>query len=349
MQATETAAWQTSTNRPRRIDTGDVSVHPSAAGAASIWFDPPAQTTPTPVALEQPIRPVSSVSRPGATDQERDRSPDPTGSVNHRLAEAVKPLAGDSLVEPPTLQPESAEAASWTPAWEVDSFDFPELISRVIEDSRLLRAAGHPLELALSQGVKTLLVTADRPRVGRTSVAVCLAVAAARAGLRVAIVDATAASGSKSTTLTEALKLDVNRGWLEAIRDSVPVSETAIRSIEDQLTLLPWVGPVTDATVEVDELVTLLAAVKSAFDLVVVDGPTVTDPSWETFTATARQRRSTMGPTSPRSITRELAPLLEAAVVVRDARDTSRLRDVELVESLERRGLIALGLVENFV
>jgi len=341
----------------------DVSVHPTAS--ASIWIDPPKERGKSPVPLADrepfgqatlypptPVVPPLSREAPAATTA----SPGGPATGTTTKPAAEHPIAETAIAETAAVQPADAATsdAEWTPSWEVDSFDFPELARRVIADPALLRGAGYPLDLALSENANTVLVTADRPRIGRTSVAICLAVAGARAGLRVALVDAAPGNGSKSPTLTETLKLDIHRGWPDAIRHGNSVAETAIRSIEDQLTLLPWSGSATEPALTVAEFAELIATLRSAFDLVVVDGPTVSATAWETVTARTPIRRTTRPQESRRTETLAAAEaggsrtILDAAVVVRDARDTSRLRDIELLESIRRKGLIALGLIENF-
>ena len=336
----------------------DVSVHPTAS--ASIWIDPPQEPgkSPVPPAEREPIGPAMvNPPTPVAPLLSRDAPPATTPSAGDRAtAITTKPTAERPVAETPAVKPADAATSSveWTPSWEVDSFDFPELARRVIDDPALLRGAGYPLDLALSENAQTVLVTADRPRIGRTSVAICLAVAGARAGLRVALVDAAPGNASKSPTLTETLKLDIHRGWPDAIRHGNSVAETAIRSIEDQLTLLPWSGSATEPVLTVAEFAELITTLRSAFDLVVVDGPTVSTTAWDTVTARTPIRRTTKPQesyrTEPRPSAETTGPrtILDAAVVVRDARDTSRLRDIELLESIRRKGLIALGLIENF-
>jgi Mrp family chromosome partitioning ATPase len=310
----------------------DVTLHPSAVGSAALWVDSqwgaPVLVMPQPQEVASDFR----TGRPGFDRVSGDRPVD---------------LPRDTYAGAKSVAPPATTAAAM---WEVDSFEFPTTIARFIADPAVMRLVGQPLDLAIGMGVKSLLVTSDRPGAGRTSVATCFAVAAARAGLGVVLIDATIpGTASKSPTLTESLQLEISHGWLDAVRGGVSIAETAIRSIEDQLTLLPWVGPRTGGVWNANEFALLIDSLRSRFDLIVIDGPSSNGAGWDTVLAPMPTGRlSSLSANRGRSASGSLG-IVDAAIVVRDARDGHPTRGPEVLEAVRQRGIITLGMVDNFV
>lgn len=379
-----------------RPTTGDVSVHPSAAGAAAIWIDPPNYGgAPIGRRLPENALPASSAASTPAVTAYDEKSfaatemgfgthsaipaalwpesllvmsenshlptahpadgEDPPGPV---VAPAATSPADGPVAKKSTFSqfispaPTSSQAIppSSTAVWEVDAFAFPNTIHRLIADPGLMRSVGRPLDQVLEMGIGGLLITSDRPGVGRTCVATCLAVAAARAGLRVVLVDATVpGQGSKSATLTESLQLDISHGWLDAIRGGVSIAETAIRSIEDQLTLLPWVSPLRAESVSRSEISGLISVLRKGFDLIVIDGPSSQSEAWEVFAACNQAGGNSGSQDQPDRGARGQRGAIDAAIVVRDARERSMANANALLETIRQRGMLPLGVVENFV
>src|SRR5690606_28671123 len=140
---------------------------------------------------------------------------------------------------------------------------------------------------AVNEGLQTLLITGDRSGVGQTSVATGIAISAAAAGLRVALVDATSApADDRSGALADALNLEVQQGWPEALRAGRSVAEAAVHSIEDQLTVIPQATPRPSDGPTAEEFRRLIAPLRQAFDLVVIDGPCCRESVFKSFTAT---------------------------------------------------------------
>jgi Mrp family chromosome partitioning ATPase len=371
----------------------DVSVHPSAAGAAAVWIDPPSyggdpigrRFSPSPAAVStaSPTLASSVGERKSFATTEMGSLADsamqaslwpesllvmpensycptveptrgaerPGTAVAHAPAPAAEAPAPAKSTFSQFISPAATSSSAIPPAstavWEVDAFAFPNTIHRFIADPGLMRSVGRPLDQVLEMGLSGLLITSDRPGVGRTCVATCLAVAAARAGLRVVLVDATVpGQGSKSATLTESLQLDISHGWLDAIRGGVSIAETAIRSIEDQLTLLPWVTPSRAESVTRSEISGLLSVLRKGFDLIVIDGPSTQSDVWEVF---ASGNPAGGGSTPSDHPARGQRGAIDAAVVVRDAREGTMSNAIALLEAIRQRGLLPLGVVENFV
>jgi hypothetical protein len=168
--------------------------------------------------------------------------------------------------------------------------------------------------------------------------------------LGVVLIDATIpGTASKSPTLTESLQLEISHGWLDAVRGGVSIAETAIRSIEDQLTLLPWVGPRTGGGWNANEFALLIDSLRSRFDLIVIDGPSSNGAGWDTVLAPMPTGRlSSLSANRGRSASGSLG-IVDAAIVVRDARDGHPTRGPEVLEAVRQRGIITLGMVDNFV
>lgn len=378
--------------------TGDVSVHPSAAGAAAIWIDPPnyggdpigrqssdsviaastAGSMPAVAAYEKASFATTEIEMgsgahsavPAAlwpesllvmSENSHFPTASPTGGED-RPGPVVAPKAAAPIDQPvatkstfsqfisPASTSTSTIPPSSTAVWEVDAFAFPNTIHRLIADPGLMRSVGRPLDQVLEMGIGGLLITSDRPGVGRTCVATCLAVAAARAGLRVVLVDATVpGQGSKSATLTESLQLDISHGWLDAIRGGVSIAETAIRSIEDQLTLLPWVSPPRADSVSRSEISGLIKVLRKGFDLIVIDGPSSQSDAWEVFAGSNQAGGSPSPHDQPDRGARGQRGAIDAAIVVRDAREGSVANANALLEAIRQRGMLPLGVVENFV
>ncbi len=279
----------------------DLSIHPDAATAATIWFDPGQSLD-----RRDPVEPTSE------------------------LAPAWHPQAARSPVEPAPSEP---RCDPFVAACEVDTFEFTLTIGRLFSDPRQVRSIAESLDRVVAEGLQTLLITSSRRGAGRTSVATGIAVTAASAGLRVALVDATLATTPPKSAVADVLNLEVERGWLDVIRQGSSVAEIAIHSIEDQLTVIPaGRGPLV-ATPTADEFACLLGPLRQAFDLVVIDAPPHDDAVIEALTSAAASQK----------------PLIDAAVVVEDVRDAERAATVEILDSFASQGIIDLGLVENFV
>jgi Mrp family chromosome partitioning ATPase len=78
---------------------------------------------------------------------------------------------------------------------------------------------------------------------------------------------------------------------------------------------------------------------RQGFDLVVIDGPSFLESS----------RALLPAPGFSASADPSAEPVIDAAIVVRDARLADTEATFRVMESLKRRGVTGLGVVENFV
>ena len=250
-------------------------------------------------------------------------------------ADVEPALVDDVILGPlPAAQPGTAAVPADTanrpiPVWEVDRFHWPRNCEKLLADERgYLAGAGEKLAAAVADGLKTLAITGSRRGEGRTTLALCLARVAARAGIQVALVD----GDFTRPTLATRLGLDVAHGWQKAALGQIPLSEAAIRSLADNITVLPLeVSAAGRSLTLADPRVTAtLRAAAATFELVIVDlGP--------------------LGPGERLTFPPGEATPLDAMIVVRDLRYASAAECQDVGERLHDAGIEAVGVAENFV
>ncbi len=215
------------------------------------------------------------------------------------------------------------------PAWEVDRFHWPALCDKLLRDEQSYFAqAGEKIVAAVRDGLRSLAITGSRRGEGRTTLALCLARSAASAGLKVALVDADFARPQ----LAASLGLEIAGSWHEAALGKTTLSEAAIKSLDDNLTVLPLDVSTAAAPLSLADprLTKTLREAASAFDLLVLDlGPTAAGD----------------GSLFPENE----APPADAAIVVRDLRYCTPSESQAIGERLSLSGIEAVGIAENFV
>jgi Mrp family chromosome partitioning ATPase len=217
---------------------------------------------------------------------------------------------------------------SFVSSWEVDSFLWPEVVLRLEQvDPSSFRQIGHHIANANQSGLKVLAVTSGERGVGRSTVAMHLARAAACAGLKVAIVDTDAANPS----LVDQLRLDLEHGWQDCLFEAVPLEEVAVHAISDSITLFPLTEAVSPQQVHANlhRMSKLIRRISTAFDLVVLDGGRL-----------HLDQRYLIGVSSER--------VVDAAVVVFDTELSIKEKIDSAISILQSLGLSSIGLVENF-
>jgi len=228
--------------------------------------------------------------------------------------------------------PESSPQTTNTdcvPVWEVDRFQWPVTVERLVsdKDGYFAQASGRLLA-AVRDGLRTLAISGSRRGEGRTTLALALARSAAKAGIQVAVIDADFARPQ----LAARIGLEVNHGWQDAATGLVPLSETAVRSLADNVTVLPLEASAARAGLSMaDPRVTAtLRAAAATFELVIVDlGPLAVGDE-------------------PLFPDEEACPL-DAAIVVRDLRYASAAESENVGQRLMAAGVEAVGIAENFV
>jgi Mrp family chromosome partitioning ATPase len=252
------------------------------------------------------------------------------------VVETAPVASSPPVVETPTSEPIPEPATTTTvpkrpyvPLWEVDRLTWPPLCDKLMHDPNGYFAnASNKLLSVVRGGLKVLGITGSRRGEGRTTLALCLARAAAQAGIHVALVDADFARPQ----LASMLGLETAYGWQEAAIGKIPLSEAAVKSLADRVTILPLEVSTSDAPLSLaDPRVTAtLRATAATFELVLVDlGPL----------------NATNEPLFPVG---ENCPL-DAAIVVRDTRYASVNESRLVGDRLYEAGIEAVGVAENFV
>jgi Mrp family chromosome partitioning ATPase len=270
-------------------------------------------------------------------DAKHSRVPVPHSKPAVEINDVVEEAAAEEVAEAnpeakaPTIEPPAPTVPKrpYVPLWEVDRFTWPALCDKLMHDPNgYFASASNKLLSVVRGGLKVLGITGSRRGEGRTTLALCLARAAAQAGIHVALVDADFARPQ----LANMLGLETAYGWQEAATGKIPLSEAAVKSLADRLTVLPLeVSTSTSKLSLADPRVTAtLRATAATFELVIVDlGPL----------GTSNEPLFPPGENCP----------LDAAVVVRDVRYALVNESRAAGDRLYDAGIEAVGIAENFV
>jgi Mrp family chromosome partitioning ATPase len=212
------------------------------------------------------------------------------------------------------------------PAWEVDRFQWPEHCKQLLSpQNQYLADVGQRLSVAARDGLNILAVTSTRRGEGRTTLALCLARAAAAAGVKVALVDA----DLENPQLVNELGVEAATGWHDVVLNKQPLSEAAIVSLEDRFTFFPWLENSDLKSLNDPAVTRVLKAIAAEHTLVILDlGPV---PGRET-------QLFEDGEACP----------IDAAILVRDVRWTSALEAQRVASQLIAAGTGSVGIAENF-
>lgn len=225
--------------------------------------------------------------------------------------------------QPPWLQP-----GKIAPAWEVDALCWPDVVLRLEQHfaDTMNRVSQH-LVASHQAGLKVLAITSAERGVGRSTVAMYLARAAASGSLRVALVDADLLNPS----LADQLQLDAPNAWTQCISKHIPIAEVAIQSVQESVTVFPLLEatPITFLEQHRQAIADLITRLSQEYDLVILDCCMLSQPS-----------PTLAGIGNPSAI--------QAAIVVADAELSSHERTQAACTALNAIGLSSVGIVENF-
>lgn len=226
----------------------------------------------------------------------------------------------------PVSPPPPANVGPLQPAWEVDRFQWPEHCKQLLSpQNQYLADVGQRLSVAARDGLNILAVTSTRRGEGRTTLALCLAKAAAAAGVKVALVDA----DLENPQLVNELGVEAATGWHDVVLNKQPLSEAAIVSLEDRFTFFPWLENSDLKSLNDPAVTRVLRAIAAEHTLVILDlGPV---PGRET-------QLFEDGEACP----------IDAAILVRDVRWTSALEAQRVASQLMAAGTGSVGIAENF-
>lgn len=273
----------------------------------------------------KPVRDTYDVDEAFAADVAFEAGAD--SETGHHDETGVDGESGD---EPAIYETPAAKNAreSFSPAWEVDAFLWPEVVLRLEQSDP---AAFHKIGLHLAQsnaaGLRVLAVTSGERGVGRSTVAMHMARAASAAGLRIALVDADVLHPS----LFDQLHLDIDHGWQQCVLDRLPIEEAAVIAIDDRLTLFP-----IHERLSVEQMPTLLARgsrfieqLTQHFDLIILDSCRI-----------HAEQPNLIGVTDNGG--------LDAAVIVVDSELSVQDKVDQAISILQAAGMTSIGIVENF-
>lgn len=291
------------------LDTGVWRVDPSRFERVAVLTT--RECSPSAVASERE-QVESAVGSDGVVGSERDEERE----ADHVPSDASHP--GDGGVSEESFQP----------AWEVDAFRWPEICGKLDATSGgKLEQSGRELFVATRDGLKTLAVTALQAGEGVTTLVLSLAQAAAKAGSRVALLEA----HDQPLGLARSLGLDPPCDWREVTRQGESLAEAAIASLHDSVTLFPIGsgGERGGHTWDANLVRETVAQLQRHFDLVIVDLPPMN--AW-----------------SHRDNQPDVPCGIDMAVVVRSVSVTAVDRLLLGVARLRSMGICAVGVVENF-
>jgi Mrp family chromosome partitioning ATPase len=235
--------------------------------------------------------------------------------------------ASEHVVERETTQ-KRKPPTPFVPSWEVDALLWPEVVLRLEQASPgSFRQVGRHIANANQSGLRVMAVTSGERGVGRSTVAMHLARAAANAGLKVAIMDTDAGNPS----LIDQLRLDVQNGWQDCLFAAVPLEEVAVHGLGDSITLFPLTEAIEPQQVHANlpRMSKLIRRIANAFDLVILDSGRL-----------HLDQRELIGVSNE--------PVVDAAVVVVDTELSIKEKIDSAISILQSLGLSSIGLVENF-
>jgi len=215
-----------------------------------------------------------------------------------------------------------------TPTWEVDEFHWPATVAGLMQNQpEAIRDIGLHLQHAASKGLRTLAITSGERGVGRSTVAMCIAKAVSKAGLRVALVDC----DYECPSLVDQLNLEVAHGWQECILNNVPLDEVAVHAVKEQITFFPSLAAWSNSQVETHQIRInkLLKRIALGYDLVILDCNRINGKQ-QTLCGLGEDQ------------------VIDAALVIVDAQLSLRQRVDGAIEALRRSNINSIGIAENF-
>ncbi|MDX1928656.1 MAG: P-loop NTPase [Pirellulaceae bacterium] len=291
---------------------------------------PPTPEQPKPVAKAAPQvlpKPVEEVAAPQV-----EPPPVKQPAVAKPAMEAVASTSNrsEAVAQAKYVEKElrRAKVRVFNPIWEVDQLQWPEVCIKLM-DARMdsLSHVTKHLSEACQEGLQVLAVTSPEGGEGRTTVACCLAMLAGNRGLKVAIVD----GDIENPTLSLQTNLEIENDWQSAIVNHLPLEEVSVHSIDDQITLVPLLGPLdqTELPGSDQRIADMLIELTESFDLVILDIGHMNSPNGLMSTLAEQG-------------------IINAAIAVVDNRNPSIQRTETCIRRIRQAGVSSIGIVENF-
>ncbi len=301
---------------------------------------PPTSEPPKPVAKAAPrvLPKASPQALPTVQEQVESRPAEQEQLAAFAIPTAIPAM--DSAAEKQSRSKASAQAKYveqelrrakvrvFNPIWEVDQLQWPEVCAKLM-DARMdsLEHVTKHLSEACQEGLQVLAVTSPEGGEGRTTVACCLAMLAGNRGLKVAIVD----GDIENPTLSLQTNLEVENDWQGAIINQLPLEEVCVHSIDDQITLVPLLGPLDQNELPNSDqrIADMLIELTESFDLVILDIGHMNSPNGLMSTLAEQG-------------------IINAAIAVVDNRNPSPQRVETCIRRIRQAGISSIGIVENF-
>lgn len=313
---------------PPHVNQHGHTAYAYATKPANSVAAPAPMPTPAPVPVQTPPPAIGNPAFDPTLPAEHSsqvvhrRFDQPAGQSLHSHREPAARQAPETT--PAANDPKQSVTAKdpLQPIWEVDAFDIPSSIADLFFEERLFELVAKRIHDAVNEGLQSLIVTSTKAGEGRSTIAIGMAMAAAASGLHVALVD----GDVEDPTLADDLRLDIEFGWLEAARGGLPLSQIAIYSIEDSVTLIPMMPRPTATTgPSITEVKKLIADLDDQFDLVIIDGPSGDMPLIEQYSA-----------------------MVDSGIIAWDKSRTDLNTINELSSRMQQAGVSGVGIVENF-
>lgn len=161
--------------------------------------------------------------------------------VESPVAESVDDLKLPSLVNEHRplssfATPRPTPSPAFKPVFEVDEFHWPTITTDLVTQSKHLLAPVVDLLTNIAKEGRSLVGIAGAVNgVGTSTVVMCLARLIAESQHTVAVVDA----NFSRANLAKSLGLEFDTGWNDVLVGSIPLAESAVASLRDQMTLVP--------------------------------------------------------------------------------------------------------------
>jgi Mrp family chromosome partitioning ATPase len=288
--------------------------------------------------------PTPEQSKPNAAPQVAPKALEEVKAPHVEQEKLKQPVVETPASEPIATKSTRSEAAAqskhveqelrrakvrvFNPIWEVDQLQWPEVCVKLM-DAKMdsLNHVTKHLSEACQEGLQVLAVTSPEGGEGRTTVACCLAMLAGSRGLKVAIVD----GDIENPTLSLQTNLEIDNDWQAAILNHLPLEEVSVHSIDDQITLVPLLGPVdqTELPNTDQRIADMLLELTESFDLVILDIGHMNSPNGLMSTLAEQG-------------------IINAAIAVVDNRNSSTQRIETCIRRIRQSGVSSIGIVENF-
>lgn len=218
---------------------------------------------------------------------------------------------------------------TFQPIWEVDQLQWPAILDTLFApDREAFRGLMDQLVQRVHGGRNLLAVAGCLPGDGATTLALGIARAAARRGLRVAVIDA----NTESPHLARALQLQTEVGWEQALLGEKTLSETAVASLSEGVHVFPLAADCAEHYVPWEDAVAeAFPLLATRHHLVVVDLGTIAAEE-----------------NTPANTNRLVSSNAGLALLVRDGRQSGPARAVAARRQLAAAGLELIGVVENY-